>query len=213
MLNVHMQARGQPQNQQAETFHSAAPIYTSNACGETACGRSFKVRHWALWTQWLQLLPWIFSRLLYSAPHSAAVLMTGGTSTRVWRWFNHCRVLTAAPVRLWWELRAPLRLLHTFVCGVSVIQLEWWHTAIANHRIINFRLSWLSSPYFTGRQINLTPSDTVDFRSSEHQLLVVQSTNSAPGGDSWGSARDQASASHRVYRARGQKGRRRGSGR
>lgn len=172
MLNVHMQARGQPQNQQAETFHSAAPIYTSNACGETACGRSFKVRHWALWTQWLQLLPWIFSRLLYSAPHSAAVLMTGGTSTRVWRWFNHCRVLTAAPVRLWWELRAPLRLLHTFVCGVSVIQLEWWHTAIANHRIINFRLSWLSSPYFTGRQINLTPSDTVDFRSSEHQLIL-----------------------------------------
>lgn len=79
-------------------------------------------------------------------------------------------------------------------------------------------LAGLASSYFTGRQINLAPSDSVDFRSSEHQLLLVretrlhallvQSTSSAPGDDSRGCARDEAPPCHRVCRAHTQKGRR-----
>lgn len=133
ILNLHMQARGQPQNQQEETFHSAAQIYTSNACAETTSGWSFKVRRWRA-----ECCHWFccravnaevacsccrgYSHVSFTLHLSALLFRWRGNEHKSWScWFNHFQVLTAAPVWLWGELRAPLRLLPTFVCGVSVI--------------------------------------------------------------------------------------------
>lgn len=213
-LKLHTWARGQPQNQQADTFHSAAQIYSSDACGETPSGWSFKVRHWRAerchWF-WCRAVKAVaagsgcrgYSHVSFTVPLTALLCRCQNEHRSLLCCFNRCQVWLAAPLM---AVKGSIKAF-TYFCLWSVCN----------------PFSWLSSPCFTGRQINLASSDSVDFRSCEHQLLlvsemclhplVVQSTSSARGGDSWGSARDEASASHRVCRAQTQKGRGGGSGR
>lgn len=154
---------------------SATQIHTSNAGGETTPGRRLKVRHW--WAEcrhwfWCQAVnpegAWSccrgYSHVFFTLHLTTLLFLPvwSGNKHQSWLyWFNHCQVVTQAPVWLWWELRAPLRLLHTSICGVFLIHLAPWHPMIANHGTINFRLvvfslfNWRANKTDTGWQCRL----------------------------------------------------------